>query len=80
MVKMTKFMRKNIVLVSFGLIFVILFHASGIVEKGLGMGKKSERAQKTASIFNVLKIPNFPPKPEDRDDREDKALDKIEEE
>jgi hypothetical protein len=77
--RVTKFMRKNIVFVSFVLIFVILFHASGVVEKGLGMRKKSERAQKTASIFSVLKIPNFPPKPEERDDREDKALDKIEE-
>jgi len=56
-------MRKNIVLVSFGLIFVILFHASGIVEKGLGMEKKSKEDQaKVGSILSVLKIPNFPPK------------------
>ena len=40
--RVTKFMRKNIVLVSIGLIFVILFHASGLVEKGLGMKKKSK--------------------------------------
>tara|TARA_B100000575_G_scaffold293587_1_gene305517 strand:- start:6099 stop:6323 length:225 start_codon:yes stop_codon:yes gene_type:complete len=63
MVKMTKFMRKNIVLVSFGLILVILFHASGIVEKGLGMEKKSKEDQsKVGGILSVLKIPNFPPK------------------
>ena len=63
MVKMTKFMRKNIVLVSIGLIFIILFHASGIVEKGLGMEKKSKDEQsKVGGIFSVLKIPNFPPK------------------
>lgn len=61
--RVTKFMRKNIVLVSVGLIFVILFHASGLVEKGLGMKKKSKDEQsKVGSIFSVLKIPNFPPK------------------
>ena len=61
--RVTKFMRKNIVLVSIGLIFVILFHASGLVEKGLGMEKKSKEDQsKVGGIFSVLKIPNFPPK------------------
>lgn len=77
--KVTKYMRKNKLLVSFGLILVILLHASGLVERTFGMRKKGEREQKTASIFSVLKIPNFPPKPEERDDREDKALDKVEE-
>ena len=61
--RVTKFMRKNKVLVSIGLIFVILIHASGLVEKGLGMEKKSKEEQsKVGSIFSVLKIPNFPPK------------------
>ena len=61
--RVTKFMRKNKVLVSIGLIFVILFHASGLVEKGLGMEKKSKDDQsKVGGIFSVLKIPNFPPK------------------
>ena len=61
--RVTKFMRKNKVLVSIGLIFVILFHASGLVEKGLGMEKKSKEDQsKVGGIFSVLKIPNFPPK------------------
>ena len=63
MVKMTKFIRKNVVLVSIGLIFVILLHASGLVEKALGMEKKNKEEQsKVGSIFSVLKIPNFPPK------------------
>jgi hypothetical protein len=61
--RVKKFMRKNIVLVSIGLIFVILFHASGLVEKALGMEKKNKEEQsKVGSIFSVLKIPNFPPK------------------
>jgi hypothetical protein len=76
--RVTKYMRKNKMLVSFGLILVILLHASGLVERTFGMKKKSENRQKVSSIFSVLKIPNFPPKPEDKDDREDKALDKVE--
>lgn len=73
-------MRKNKILVSLGLIFVILFHASGLVESTFGMKKKNERDQeKLSSIFDVLKIPNFPPKTEAKDEREDKALDKKEE-
>jgi hypothetical protein len=77
--KVTKYMRNNKILVSFGLILVILLHASGLVERTLGMKEKSDRDQsKVSSIFSVLKIPNFPPKTEDKDDREDKALDKEE--
>ena len=57
----TKYMRKNKILVSVGLIMVILLHASGLVEKGFGMDKKNKKEQ-VSSIFDVLKIPNFPPK------------------
>ena len=67
---MTKYMRENKILVSIGLIFVILLHASGLVERSFGMKKKGER-EKVSSIFEVLKIPNFPPKQGVRDGEEE---------
>ena len=50
--RITKFMKRNKIVVSLFLILVMLFHSSGITEKIFGMTKKSEEEE--GSIIELL--------------------------